>query len=51
VSRAESIRSFTVLPHDFSEERGEITPSLKLRREVIANAYAEKIEAIYTPAR
>jgi long-chain acyl-CoA synthetase len=48
VSRAESIRDFTVLPQDFSEERGEITPSLKLRREVIAKAYADRIEAIYT---
>nr|WP_042189508.1 AMP-dependent synthetase/ligase [Kibdelosporangium sp. MJ126-NF4]CEL18728.1 Long-chain fatty-acid-CoA ligase, Mycobacterial subgroup FadD15 [Kibdelosporangium sp. MJ126-NF4]CTQ96420.1 Long-chain fatty-acid-CoA ligase (EC 6.2.1.3), Mycobacterial subgroup FadD15 [Kibdelosporangium sp. MJ126-NF4] len=48
VSRAESIRSFAVLPQDFSEERGEITPSLKLRREVITTKYADRIEAIYT---
>ncbi|CAM3561119.1 long-chain fatty acid--CoA ligase [Kibdelosporangium persicum] len=47
VSRAESIRGFTVLPQDFSEERGEITPSLKLRREIIASKYADRIEAIY----
>ncbi|MEV4314448.1 long-chain fatty acid--CoA ligase [Actinocrispum sp. NPDC049592] len=47
VSRAESIRAFTVLPRDFSEERGEVTPSLKLRREVIAKAYADRIESIY----
>ncbi|RSM79007.1 long-chain fatty acid--CoA ligase [Kibdelosporangium aridum] len=47
VSRAESIRNFTVLPQDFSEERGEITPSLKLRREIIAAKYADRIEAIY----
>jgi long-chain acyl-CoA synthetase len=47
VSRAESIRSFVVLPQDFSEERGEITPSLKLRREIIASKYADRIEAIY----
>jgi long-chain acyl-CoA synthetase len=47
VSRAESIRAFTVLPQDFSEERGEVTPSLKLRREVIAKAYADRIDAIY----
>jgi long-chain acyl-CoA synthetase len=47
VSRAESIRSFTVLPEDFSEARGEITPSLKLRRDVIVKAYADRIEAIY----
>jgi long-chain acyl-CoA synthetase len=51
VSKAESIRSFAVLPEDFSEERGEVTPSLKLRREVIAKAYAENIESIYTPAQ
>jgi long-chain acyl-CoA synthetase len=48
VSRAESIRAFTVVPRDFSEERGEITPSLKLRREVIAKAYADRIETLYT---
>jgi long-chain acyl-CoA synthetase len=48
VSRAESIRSFTILPQDFTEERGEITPSLKLRREIIAKAYADRIDAIYT---
>jgi long-chain acyl-CoA synthetase len=48
VSQAESIRSFTILPQDFTEERGEITPSLKLRREIIAKAYADRIEAIYT---
>ncbi|ONI79221.1 long-chain fatty acid--CoA ligase [Actinosynnema sp. ALI-1.44] len=47
VSRAESIRSFSVLPRDFSEERGEITPSLKLRREIITTEYADRIEAIY----
>jgi long-chain acyl-CoA synthetase len=47
VSRAESIRGFVVLPEDFTEERGEITPSLKLRREVIATTYADRIESIY----
>ena len=36
VSKAESIRKFRVLPVDFTEESGEMTPSLKLRRAVVA---------------
>jgi long-chain acyl-CoA synthetase len=51
LSRAESIRGFAVLPEDLSEERGEVTPSLKLRRDVIVKAYADTIDAIYTAAR
>ncbi|HEX4704399.1 MAG TPA: long-chain fatty acid--CoA ligase [Pseudonocardiaceae bacterium] len=47
VSKAESIRKFRVLPVDFTEEGGEMTPSLKLRRSVIAKAYADDIAAIY----
>jgi long-chain acyl-CoA synthetase len=48
VSKAESIRKFRVLPVDFTEEGGEMTPSLKLRRSVIAKSYATDIAAIYT---
>ncbi len=47
VSRAESIRKFRVLPVDFTEEGGEMTPSLKLRRSVIAKTFADDIAAIY----
>jgi long-chain acyl-CoA synthetase len=47
VSKAESIRKFKVLPVDFTEEGGEMTPSLKLRRSVIAKTYAADIAAIY----
>ncbi|HEY1569736.1 MAG TPA: long-chain fatty acid--CoA ligase [Pseudonocardiaceae bacterium] len=47
VSKAESIRKFRVLPADFTEASGEITPSLKLRRSVVAKAHAADIEAIY----
>jgi long-chain acyl-CoA synthetase len=47
VSKAESIRKFRVLPVDFTEENGEMTPSLKLRRAVVAKTYAGDIAAIY----
>ncbi|GAA4417025.1 long-chain fatty acid--CoA ligase [Actinokineospora soli] len=47
VSRAESIRAFVVLPRDFSEEAGEVTPSLKLRRDTILKTYADTVAAIY----
>ncbi|MFD3546172.1 AMP-dependent synthetase/ligase [Streptomyces sp. NPDC058655] len=51
VSRAESIRRFTVLPVDFTEERGHLTPSLKLKRGVIARDYAGQIDALYRGPR
>ncbi|MFD5189057.1 AMP-dependent synthetase/ligase [Streptomyces sp. NPDC058357] len=47
VSRAESIREFAVLLVDFTEESGHLTPSLKLKRDVIARDFAEEIEALY----
>ncbi|WP_284576288.1 AMP-dependent synthetase/ligase [Streptomyces sp. 2P-4] len=47
VSRAESIRRFAVLPGEFTEARGHLTPSLKLRRAAIVRDYAEEIDALY----
>jgi long-chain acyl-CoA synthetase len=47
VSHAEAIKKFRVLAADFSEASGEITPSLKLRRAVVAKSYATDIAAIY----
>ena len=47
VSQAESIREFRILPVDFTEEGGELTPSLKLKRVVVAGKYADDIAAIY----
>lgn len=49
VSRAESIRAFTVLPEDFTEENGLLTPSLKLRRRRVVNRYAAEIDRLYAP--
>jgi long-chain acyl-CoA synthetase len=50
VSRAESIRRFTVLAADFTEASGHLTPSLKVRRAQVAKDFADQIEALYTPA-
>ncbi|SDQ33339.1 long-chain fatty acid--CoA ligase [Quadrisphaera sp. DSM 44207] len=47
VSRAESIRKFVVLDTDFTEEGGHLTPSMKLKRSVIARDYAPRVEEIY----
>jgi long-chain acyl-CoA synthetase len=48
VSRAESIRSFEVIDKDFTEENGYLTPSLKLKRNVITKDYADLIARIYS---
>ncbi|GAB2823315.1 AMP-dependent synthetase/ligase [Streptomyces daliensis] len=47
VSRAESIRRFVILPGDFTEARGHLTPSLKLRRSAIIRDFAREIEGLY----
>ena len=47
VSRAESIREFRVLDGDFTVDNGLLTPSLKLRRAVIEDAFREVISGIY----
>ncbi|MET9582103.1 AMP-dependent synthetase/ligase [Streptomyces sp. NPDC006539] len=47
VSRAESIRKFVVLPVDFTEEGGHLTPSLKLKRDAVLRDFEAEIEALY----
>ncbi|WP_327366935.1 AMP-dependent synthetase/ligase [Streptomyces sp. NBC_01217] len=47
VSKAESVRKFRVLAAQFTEEAGHITPSLKLKRNVVAKDFADEIESIY----
>jgi len=45
--RVEQIKRFVVLPRDFSPEEGEVTPTLKLRRRVIHEHFADEIEQLY----
>lgn len=47
VSQAESIRTFRILAHPFSEEHGLLTPSLKLKRKAIETAYTVEVDALY----
>jgi long-chain acyl-CoA synthetase len=53
VSRAEQIREFRILPVDFTEAGGEMTPTMKVKRAVVAKTFADEIASIYrtrTPA-
>ncbi|MDN5851684.1 MAG: AMP-binding protein [Actinomycetia bacterium] len=47
VSRAESIRKFTILPVDWTEEAGHITPTLKLKRNVVMREFRDDVEALF----
>jgi long-chain acyl-CoA synthetase len=47
VSRAESIRKFRVLPVDFTTDNGYLTPSLKVKRSVVAKDFTAEIDALY----
>ena len=47
VSRAESIRKFTILPLEFSEATGHLTPKMSIKRHVITHDFAAQIDAMY----
>ncbi|MBO1334114.1 long-chain fatty acid--CoA ligase [Streptomyces sp. VRA16 Mangrove soil] len=47
VSRAESIRRFTLVEGEFTEDNGLLTPSLKIKRQAVTAAYAREIEELY----
>ena len=48
VSSAEGIKKFRIVERDFSEEEGEVTPSMKLKRFVVAEHFADDIAWIYS---
>ena len=53
-SRFEQIKRFTILPRDFEMEQGEVTPTLKLKRRVVLEHFADEVEGLYdgvAPAR
>ncbi|MBB5831624.1 AMP-dependent synthetase/ligase [Brachybacterium aquaticum] len=51
VSRAESIRAFEVIDSDFTEENGYLTPSMKLKRNVVVKDMAPIIDKIYSSSK
>ncbi len=50
VSKAESIRKFAVLGDDFTEDNGYLTPSLKLKRNLVMKDFHDEVEALYAAA-
>lgn len=51
VSRAEAIKVFRIVPTDFTETTGHLTPSLKVKRAQVLKDYSDVVEAIYSSAR
>jgi long-chain acyl-CoA synthetase len=50
VSRAESIREYRLLPEDFTEANGYLTPSMKVKRTLVLRDFADEIDALYAEA-
>ncbi|MCZ2857124.1 AMP-dependent synthetase/ligase [Blastococcus sp. VKM Ac-2987] len=48
VSQAEAIKKFTVLGADFTEDNGMLTPSLKLKRNVVMKEFSSDVDALYS---
>jgi long-chain acyl-CoA synthetase len=47
VSPVEQVKKWVVVPDEWTPDSGEVTPSLKLKRKVVLDKYAEEIEALY----
>ena len=47
VSKAESIRRFAILPVDWTEEGGQLTPSLKLKRNIVMREFRDDVSGLY----
>ncbi|MGW5751045.1 AMP-dependent synthetase/ligase [Nocardia rhamnosiphila] len=48
VSRAEAVRKFRMLPTEFTEANGYVTPSLKLKRNIVLREFATEVDAMYS---
>jgi long-chain acyl-CoA synthetase len=47
VARVEQVKKFEILPQDLSQQGGELTPTLKVKRNVVADKYAAEVETLY----
>ena len=46
-ARVEQVKKIAILPHDLSQEGGELTPTLKVKRAAVASNHEPEIEALY----
>ncbi len=47
LSRVEQVKKFTILPKKLYEEDGEVTPTMKIKRKYVNEAFGDLIEAMY----
>jgi long-chain acyl-CoA synthetase len=47
-AQVEQVKKFFILDHDLSQETGELTPTLKVKRNVVNEKYAERFDALYS---
>jgi len=47
-ARVEQVKKFVILPRDLSQESGELTPTMKVKRNVVADKYAGEVESLYS---
>ena len=48
VGRVEQIKKFKILPEDLSQATGELTPTLKVKRNVVNEKFADEVEKLYS---
>jgi long-chain acyl-CoA synthetase len=46
-ARVEQVKKFEILPHDLSQETGELTPTMKVKRNVVADKFEQDVDALY----
>jgi long-chain-fatty-acid--CoA ligase ACSBG len=47
ISRAQNVQKWAILPRDFTQEGGELTPTMKLRRKVVLEMYPDVVAQLY----
>ena len=50
LARVEQVKRFAILPRPFGIDSGELTPTMKIKREVVAQIYKREIDALYADA-
>jgi long-chain acyl-CoA synthetase len=48
VGRVEQVKKFTILPEDLSQATGELTPTLKVKRNIVNEKFAGEVEKLYS---